>query len=216
MTQLTFVRHGQANSHADNAEDYDRLSPLGEQQAKWLGGHLSETEEAFDHVICGDMRRHHSTARGMGFANFAIDPRWDELDYFALATAAQEEHGIPFETDNQAFANNAPKIMALWEADKLEAVPERFSSFSGRIQDALAESCAQGGRVLVVTSGGVISVVVRRAMGLDQANWVKSMLHIRNSSVHRFEYLREDVHLTGYNALPHLDAPDRAFAKTFY
>ncbi|MCH2165255.1 MAG: histidine phosphatase family protein [Marinovum sp.] len=216
MTQITMIRHGQANSHADNAEDYDRLSPLGEQQARWLGAHMAHTGARFDHVICGDMRRHHGTARGMGQNTFDIDARFDELDYFALAKSAERHHGVPFNSEDNTFAENAPKIMAHWEADSLPDVPERYASFQTRILAGIEDACARGGHHLIVTSGGVISLVLRYAMGLDVANFSKAMLPIRNSSIHSFEHLQGTFFLTGYNAIPHLDAPDRAHARTFY
>ncbi|MGX9355619.1 histidine phosphatase family protein [Roseobacteraceae bacterium S113] len=216
MTQITLVRHGQANSHATNSDDYDRLSPLGEQQARWLGEHLLTTGEGFDQVICGDMHRHHGTARGMGHTAFDIDARFDELDYFALAHAADAQHGVTFATATDSFARNAPKIMALWEDDALVGVPETYAAFRSRIVTALQEACTRGGRILIVTSGGVVSTAVRHALDLDIASKTKVMLPIRNASLHRFEYLRETFFLTGFNATPHLDAPDRAHAKTFY
>ena len=37
MGEIILVRHGQANSAANDEEGYDRLSDLGHQQAKWLG-----------------------------------------------------------------------------------------------------------------------------------------------------------------------------------
>ena len=40
MTDVTLIRHGQANSGARSEEDDDRLSPHGHQQAKRLGEHL--------------------------------------------------------------------------------------------------------------------------------------------------------------------------------
>lgn len=216
MTQITLIRHGQANSHADNAEDYDRLSPLGEQQAKWLGAHMSAHDAEFDHVICGDMRRHHGTARGMGHSDFDIDARFDELDYFALAHSAERHHAIPFSTDDTSFARNAPNIMAHWEKDALPDVPEPFAQFQSRVCAAMDEACERGGRHLIVTSGGVISIILRHALGLTAENFARVMLPIRNSSIHRFEYLRGHLYMTGYNAIPHLEAPDRSHARTFY
>ncbi len=40
MSHITPIRHGQANTGARTEADYDRLSPLGHQQAAWLGDHL--------------------------------------------------------------------------------------------------------------------------------------------------------------------------------
>ena len=45
MTEVILIRHGQANSGARSEADYDRLSPLGRQQAAWLADHLRETGE---------------------------------------------------------------------------------------------------------------------------------------------------------------------------
>ena len=62
MGQVHFVRHGQASFGTD---DYDRLSPLGWQQARWLGRHLSETGHRYDAVVSGGMRRHRETAQAI-------------------------------------------------------------------------------------------------------------------------------------------------------
>ena len=40
MTDVTLIRHGQANSGARSEDDDDRLSPPGHHQAEWLGEHL--------------------------------------------------------------------------------------------------------------------------------------------------------------------------------
>ena len=216
MTQITLVRHGQANSHASNAEDYDRLSPLGEQQARWLGRHMADLGERFDHVVTGDMRRQKGTARGMGHLQMECDPRLDEFDYFALAQAGEDEHGLPFDDGPDSFARTAPKLMALWEADRIEGAAERFSTFQARVRDALEDLQARGGRVLAVTSGGVISMAMRHTLRLDAQGLAKVMLHIRNSSVHRLQHVHGDFYVEQFNATPHLDLPDRAHAKTYY
>jgi broad specificity phosphatase PhoE len=57
---LTLVRHGQASLFSD---DYDRLSPLGEQQAALLGAHWASQGTGFDRVVTGPRRRQRDTAR---------------------------------------------------------------------------------------------------------------------------------------------------------
>lgn len=216
MTQITLVRHGQANSHADNAADYDRLSPLGEQQARWLGLHMADHAERFDHVITGDMARQKGTARAMGHTRFDTDPRLDEFDYFALAQAGEAEHGLAFDNSPDTFARTAPQLMALWEAGRIEGAGESFANFASRVTDALQDAQARGGRVLVVTSGGVVSMALRHVLGLDAGGLTKILLQIRNASVHRLQHLHGGFYLEAFNHTPHLDAPDRAHAKTFY
>ena len=51
MGELVLVRHGQASF---GAEDYDKLSPLGHQQSKWLGEYFKAHDLQFDAVWRGD------------------------------------------------------------------------------------------------------------------------------------------------------------------
>ena len=55
MTEIYFVRHGQASFGAEN---YDKLSAIGHKQSELLGLHLKKTSLKFDKVICGKMKRH--------------------------------------------------------------------------------------------------------------------------------------------------------------
>ena len=57
--ELWLVRHGQA---AFATDDYDRLTDLGWQQARWLGEHLSTMETRFDRICAGTLRRQQETA----------------------------------------------------------------------------------------------------------------------------------------------------------
>ena len=58
MTEIYFVRHGQASFGAEN---YDKLSTIGHKQSELLGLHLKKTSLKFDKVICGKMKRHQET-----------------------------------------------------------------------------------------------------------------------------------------------------------
>ncbi|WP_281172852.1 phosphoglycerate mutase family protein [Roseicyclus elongatus] len=66
MGELVLVRHGQANSAANDEAGYDRLSDLGHQQAAWLGAWLRSHDAPFDEVFMGGLRRHRETAEGSG------------------------------------------------------------------------------------------------------------------------------------------------------
>src|SRR5882724_7348539 len=59
MSILTLVRHGQASYMAEN---YDKLSPLGEQQARKLGEFWLKRGVTFDCVFQGPAQRHIRTA----------------------------------------------------------------------------------------------------------------------------------------------------------
>ena len=66
MSHITLIRHGQANTGARDELSYDKLSPLGHQQANWLGGHLRDTANFHSRAYCGTLTRHIETAQGIG------------------------------------------------------------------------------------------------------------------------------------------------------
>ncbi|MEO1001217.1 MAG: phosphoglycerate mutase family protein, partial [Pseudomonadota bacterium] len=82
MGEIVLVRHGQASA---GAEDYDRLSALGHEQAAWLGHYFEAHGMGFDRVLRGSLRRHRETAEGIASAmgGFAADEdaRLNELEY---------------------------------------------------------------------------------------------------------------------------------------
>ena len=97
MSHITLIRHGQANSQAKDEISYDKLSPLGHEQAAWLGDHLRQSETHHTRLYTGTLRRHIETAEGMNTGLEPIrDARLNELEYFTLATMMEQQHGIPF------------------------------------------------------------------------------------------------------------------------
>ncbi|WP_417733619.1 histidine phosphatase family protein [Roseovarius sp.] len=215
MAELILVRHGQANSHATNEESYDQLSVLGAQQAEWLGAHLAGTNPHFDRVLTGTLNRQTETARNMGYEITTRDPRLNELSYFALAEALEAEHGIPAPREATEFARYLPQVIDHWVRGALSDVPESFDEFAGRITGVIDELCQDHGRILVVTSGGVIGMIMRHALGLETPGMAKVMLQIMNSSMHRLEHVHDMLMVGSFNATPHLDIPERAHARTF-
>ncbi|MCZ4354451.1 histidine phosphatase family protein [Roseovarius aestuarii] len=215
MTEIVLVRHGQANRHATDEAGYDQLSDLGRCQAGWLGAWLGETDPHFDRVITGTLFRQRQTAEAMGHKNCQMDPRLNELSYFALAQALEAQYGIPAPCDATEFARYLPEVIAHWAQGRLTDIPESFDQFSDRISALIEEVCTGHGRVLLVTSGGVIGMVLRQVLGLDEAGMAKVMLGTMNSSVHRLNHVHGTLMLGGFNATPHLDAPDRVHARTF-
>lgn len=214
MGELILVRHGQANSGATTEEDYDRLSPLGHRQAGWLGEWFEAHESMFDRVYRGTMRRHRETAEGLGHAEAVADERLNELDYFALARDMEITHGIPIPANQQDFANHIPQTLNAWHKQEI-AGGEAFAAFEARIATVLAEAATPGRRVLCVTSGGVIAMSLRIALGLDTDRLAQVLLPIYNSSIHRFRVVEDGSFLTSFNAVPHLDLPDRQDARTW-
>ena len=213
MGELYLVRHGQANTGAKSEEDYDRLSPLGHKQAELLGAWMRDHEAAFDQVIAGTMRRHDETAKGMGFAPDTYDERLNEMEYFALARDMEANHGLTPPGTAEDFAVHMPQTLAAWEQATIKGA-EPFATFESRILSALAEAAKPGKRVLCVTSGGVISMVMRGALGLSTDQMAHVLLPIYNSSLHRFRIRPEGTFLMAFNGIPHLDPPALADHRT--
>ena len=214
MGEIVLVRHGQANSGATDEESYDRLSALGHQQAQWLGEYLSNREAGFDKVISGSLRRHKETAAGIGYADPQIDPRLNEMDYFNLGQALENVHGVPFPGPDE-FASHVPQVMEAWHKAEIMGV-ETFASFEDRVTSVLQEAAKPGVRVLCITSGGVIGMIIRHLLNLDPTRMAHVLLPIMNSSLHRVHVIPQGPILAGFNAIPHLDRDDRMHARTHY
>lgn len=215
MTELILVRHGQAQSHAKDASSYDQLSDLGYTQARWLGEYMATTDKHFDKVYTGTLKRQIQTAASMGFAEATRDTRLNELDYFALAKALETQRGVPAPVDPSEFAAHLPEVIHSWSEGLITGVPETFQQFDARVSGLIDELCGAHGRVLLVTSGGVISMVIRHVLGLNNLGLAKVMLQVRNSSFHQVRFLHGQLMLGGYNATPHLDHPERTKALTY-
>ncbi len=214
MGQITLVRHGQANSGATDEASYDQLSKLGMQQAEWLGDHLRDHGETYDLVLSGSLKRHQQTATAMGYAHPDIDPRLNEMDYFNLGAALQDTHGIPM-PGPEAFAAHIPQVMQAWHKAEIQGV-ETFASFESRVTGVLQRATAPGRRVLCITSGGVIGMVIRHLLNLDPTRMAHVLLPIRNTSLHHIHVIDQGPILAGFNATPHLDRADRAHARTHF
>lgn len=217
MAEIILVRHGQANSQATDEESYDRLSDLGHQQARWLGAHMADTNPHFDRVLTGTLSRQVNTARAMGYDINEQDARLNEMAYFATARSIEAATGLTTPQSPREYATHLPRMMAQWQQnDGLPDMPESFDTFQDRVTRAIEEAAALPGRTLMVTSGGVIGMVLRHVLSLDNGGMSKVMLQIMNSSFTRIEFIHGILMMGGFNATPHLDLPDRAHARTFY
>ncbi len=211
MGEIILVRHGQANSAATTEEDYDRLSPLGWDQTRLLGDWMRAHDYTFDHVVSGTLRRHRETAESMGF-DAERDARLNEIDYYKLSDSLLERKGEPLPTSD-TYVDHMPKVFAAWKEAEIEG-NEPFEAFEDRIRTLLAEAAVPGRRVLCVTSGGVIGMVIQQILELDLMKLSKVMLPIWNSSMHRLHVRSGETVLAGYNAIPHLEGPLHVSSRT--
>lgn len=215
MSHITLIRHGQANTGARDEISYDKLSPLGHQQAAWLGEHLRISKSFHPRIYCGTLTRHIETAHSMGFEeNVTHDARLNELEYFSLAALMEEQHNVTVPTEREEFVNHLPMVFNAWRDGIIENPPETFENFEARVMDGLTEIRAGDGPALVVTSGGLIAMAMRQVMGLEIEAMARVALAIMNTSMHRLHPIGDKLAPVLFNAVPHLETPDRHFAQT--
>lgn len=215
MGEITLVRHGQANSAADNEVDYDNLSDLGRQQARWLGAWMAAHDKPYDVVMSGTLNRQMDTATEMGFPDAARDARLNEIAYYDLTAEMEVLHpNIPRDSPAD-FEAHFPATLTAWKDGDLKG-QESWDAFCGRVADVLTLASQPGKRVLCVTSGGVIARAVSQILGLEIPQMARIAVPIYNTSVHRFHLRDTGPMLATFNSAPHLDVADRIEARTYY
>ncbi len=214
MSHITLIRHGQANTGARDEESYDRLSPLGHQQSRWLGAHMEASASHHPRVYCGTLHRHRETATSMGYSDATQDARLNEIPYFTLATLLEEQKGLAMPDEREAFVRHLPLVFQTWQAGDIDGAPISFDAYISDMTQALSEIAQGDGAALVVTSGGLIAMVMRDALGLDMPATARMALAIMNTSMHRIFPIGDVMTPVLFNAIPHLDRPDRQHAQT--
>ncbi len=215
MHDLTLIRHGQAQTGAKTEASYDSLSTLGLQQAAWLGEHI-RASHGYDHVVSGSLNRQVQTAQGLGLdAPRSIDARLNEMDYFGLAASLEQTAGIPWPRSEAEFSTHVVKLLSAWRAGDIIDGLESYDDFCARITGALNDARARGGRVLIVTSAGVIATLTSLALELDVPAKSRMFANVAHTSVHRFSLRDDGLHLTQFAATPHFDHADRQEARTY-
>lgn len=229
MSQLYLVRHGQASFGADN---YDQLSPLGLQQAQWLGDYFSELGIHFDRIITGSMLRQQQTAKGILQAmnleqSLECDTGFNEFDFHTLAAVYCQVAGIetPGTADGgRLFFQMLRRAMEAWSQDELHAAHpdctdtlETWQQFHDRVDQALQSITAAETEqsVLVVSSGGAMAMAVSQVLGCGVETLINLNMQTRNTGTHHFYFNQRGLQLTTFNSLPHLQRKDRLHCLTY-
>lgn len=184
MASIYLMRHGQASFASD---DYDQLSPTGIEQSRLNGRLLAEQGRIPDRIIHGNLRRQQQSVEALmqGFEQagceklpaISIAPAWNEFDHTDVIAVHAKDAGdlrqlVAQSEDKEAtFANYFVAAMRRWVENQSGAeYQESFVTFHQRVDKELqhlSESLTARERVLVVTSGGPISMVARRLLNMD-------------------------------------------------
>ena len=215
--ELWLVRHGQA---AFATDDYDRLTDLGRQQAVWLGEHLRDLGIGFDRIAAGTLRRQQETARAVaGVLGGEVEtvPGLEEYDSDRLLEAhgytAGQTGGHP-DQRREHFQRLRAALMD-WAAGHIEGA-ETWGAFDARVRAAIARLTeGDSGRVLAASSGGAIAMAVCQVLGIGPDKMVEFNLQARNTGITRLVFTKRTVYFNMFNAIPHLERPERAHAETY-
>ncbi|WP_338517789.1 histidine phosphatase family protein [Alteromonas gracilis] len=227
MTDIYLVRHGQASFGKAN---YDKLSELGAQQAYWLGDYFRHRDIEFDSVFMGDMVRHRETqegiAAGIASSNHVlpqsnVDSGLNEFNFQAVAKAylhRYPEQQVPEGAPSSEYYRLLKKAMLAWSQDALDHahLDETWRAFEDRVSAVLKQlQQLDAKRVLVVSSGGAIAMMLKQILGYDDATVINMNLQIRNASFSQCYANAKGFHLNNFNSVPHLDVTDRLHAITY-
>jgi broad specificity phosphatase PhoE len=233
MSSLILVRHGQASFFA---EDYDRLSDLGRNQAGLLGQFWDRRGLRFDEVYTGPRTRQQQTAElvGAGFVQTGASwpepvvlPELDEYDLGGLLhrlapELARQDRAFADSVaryrqsaDDASRMRNFQKAFEMLTRHWVTTAPslpglETWPAFRTRVQRCLrhlVERPGRGRRVAVFTSGGFIGTVVQLALAAPDHIALEMGWRVRNCSLNEFVFTQDRLTLDGFNAVPHLDDP---------
>jgi broad specificity phosphatase PhoE len=231
MSRVLLVRHAQASFLEP---DYDKLSALGETQARHLGAYWARHKIFFDRTCSGPCVRQRDTARivdqayrdaGSSFPEPMVMREFDEYQGEAVL-----KHALPrlLQTDatirqlhQQFLGVSAPAerskpfqklfeaVIRKWAGGAILAPGvESWTEFCARVNSGLSRflsGAKQGELSAVFCSGGPIGVAVQRALNLSAENTLRVMWMSRNCSYSEFVFSGERFTLSAFNAFPHLD-----------
>ncbi|MGV8804843.1 MAG: histidine phosphatase family protein [Polaromonas sp.] len=237
MGSLYLVRHGQASFGTD---DYDRLSPLGQQQSRRLGEYFKSQGVCFETALTGTLKRQQQTlasicegmdtslhnslgsgqdgASGPPAPSALVHQAWPGLNEFNGTALIAEVHSQPL-TGSGSQALSVPHFFDLlrhgmrqWMLgqSRPRGMPSHEEFVAG-ISAALAHARSGcQGNVLLVSSAGPIGAAVGHLMGASVEATIDLTLGLRNSSVTEFAFTPARHQLVTFNTLPHLNMPAHA------
>lgn len=210
---LLLVRHGQASFGSTH---YDRLSPLGQEQARITGDYLRPREASIEYVVVGPRERHRDTATGI-------------LSTWTKSIAMRHEADLDEFTGGGNLMNAVDSVTAAigQGATVTERNPTRLLDRIGAW--AQGELTLPGSPTLVefrvrvghwlqrelqgdtgssfkvaVTSGGVIAAAVLEVMSLPNNMFLPIVSQVRNASLTEFSLLQGRPVLYSFNGTHHL------------
>ncbi len=224
MSVLHLLRHGQASF---GQAHYDQLSELGRRQARLAGQYLGRRGLRLDAVYRGALARQRDTAEALleGLGARAEVRELREFDEYesgpviqALLPAMRAEDPAMavaeprMFSDRRAFQTIYEGAMLRWISGRYDVGPaETWAGFLARAEAGLERVRRENGpgrQVMVVTSGGPISAVMRLALSLADETALRLTWVIKNASLTSFLFDAQRLTLSLFNSTAHLEQED--------
>ncbi len=233
MSVMTLVRHGQASFFAD---DYDQLTPLGEEQSRLLGEYWVRLGLAFNEVYTGPRKRQRRSAEvtgevvreaGLAWPEPIVMEGLDEFDldgilhrlapdlsrqnaaFAGLFERFRQSHG---DHDRlRTFQTMFEALLIHWQgAAASEIGLESWLTFRARVERILRQIIERPGRsrrAALFTSGGIIGTATAWALAAPDRTALELSWRLRNSAVTEFLFTENRLTVDSFNGVPHLEDP---------
>jgi len=200
-TQLLFIRHGQTDWNLElrfQGQTDVPLNAAGQAQAQRLAARLAT--DPHERLFCSDLLRARQTAAPLAVA-------WQQSTV-ALAGLREQHFGVLEGLTAEAIEARHPELWRRWlEADADFEPPggESQRRFHARVLQAVRElaALAGGGRLAVVTHGGVLDMLWRSAHGLPLAG--HRACEIPNTGLNRLRWTGGSLVVDSWADATHLD-----------
>lgn len=234
MSKLVLVRHGQASFFSD---DYDKLSEMGERQARVLAEYWLRNGVRFDEAYTGTLQRQRRTeevvaetfrAAGQPWPTVEVLPGLDEYPSDEIMTtllpllSEKDERVRTLEAEHRSANGSKEKYRSFHRL--LSAVMEewikgshvyngmsRWEDFRDRVRRDFKSILARKGsgrNVAVFSSGGVIGVSVQTVLQAPDLIAAELNWRVHNCSLTEFTFSGSRITLDCFNAVPHLTDPE--------
>lgn len=205
MPVVLLVRHGQASFGAD---DYDVLSPLGEEQSAVVGAELRRRALRAPVAVCGSLRRQRATAEiALPTADLRVDPRWDEYDHLGLL-----QRYAPPDSSHDGTSKGVQVLLDQALAAWVDDPDGGWRDFSAGATTALADLVAgleRGTDAVVFTSGGILAAVCASLLGLGAAGVVALNRVTANGAITKVVVGGSGASLVSFNDHAHFEGDAR-------
>ena len=231
MATIYLVRHGQASF---GAEDYDKLSELGYQQAEVLGKSLENRLGQHVELVFGSMLRHKQTlekvasSAGWSISGARVDSRWNEYDHQQLlgklddrfTTASGVKNWLRTQANpGKALSDLFGRATKRWQSGEYDQqYSESWLDFKDRVAAALSDVTTDEKKqktVVVFTSGGPIATIVLALLKVDDCKLMETNWTLVNAGLTKIVKTKSGMFLSSFNEHCHLDNPHTQHLLTY-